>query len=841
MVMTTPLVTAKPANYYILGKGATATVYLGRQKIIGDQFAIKVFSERVATHFSGICNRELGVLQRIKHKNVITLLAIEKETVSQNEVLVMEYCGGGSLYNLLELPENAFGFQEEEFIIVLTHIVNGMEYLRQQGLIHRDIKPGNIMRHIGEDGRSVYKLTDFGAARELDDDDTFTSIFGTEEYLHPDMYEKAVLRHQTGQRFDSSVDLWSIGVTLYHVATGMLPFQPFGGRNNVRTMFQITSQKKSGILSGVQLEENGEIIWSSQLPGTCLLSSSLKSTITPMLARLMESDAGRRLDFPGFFKIVHDIEKMIKLRVFVCCAGQELHVYIGRQESYSSLQEKLALITDIAAKDQLILVWDRELADVVELTAEIQNYPTAVVNGQLFLYVRDKPEPQRIIHPEIPQYPDFTQSYLEKPKSFAKKCLGNAFHTERVITETIENQHHFIEAETTLRSHVRRRISHLNSCLPDLSAIVRETKKRQGTFYSLLEKICVILGFIKYADISKSVVDLQSFLSDRTLRDVMEKAEKRCAEIRQYMEVLLLRVKEQEANAISTRVGCQEEHHCLSRISYLRQCIGSFWEKFCEDKKLFTQSGQYADFIIKTERSKLQENCVKLESYTTDHCLRNSEESYSVAYKHFELLLKNFQRTKKVEQNFVHVMECMKQLSDKLDKIMETTLETLSVITVKAERGPCNQEEQQEELNRCLEVQSKEINRLKEIVYSNTLSLEKLYRSMDTMGFSDASWNQVQKEIENVASPVKRTVEETVAQAEQTQAKIEQLTLKPHQHDKRTTIETLDRTKNVPDGREEHGPVHDEKQNFEPRYTPVVSTQGRKFTPVQESTEETIS
>ena len=61
--------------------------------------------------------------------------------------------------------------------------VAGMNHLREYGIVHRDIKPGNIMRVIGEGGRSVYKLTDFGAARELEDDEQFVSLYGTEEYL----------------------------------------------------------------------------------------------------------------------------------------------------------------------------------------------------------------------------------------------------------------------------------------------------------------------------------------------------------------------------------------------------------------------------------------------------------------------------------------------------------------------------------------------------------------------------------------------------------------------------------------------------------------------------------
>ena len=61
--------------------------------------------------------------------------------------------------------------------------VAGMNHLRENGIVHRDIKPGNIMRLLGEEGQSIYKLTDFGAARELDDDEKFVSVYGTEEYL----------------------------------------------------------------------------------------------------------------------------------------------------------------------------------------------------------------------------------------------------------------------------------------------------------------------------------------------------------------------------------------------------------------------------------------------------------------------------------------------------------------------------------------------------------------------------------------------------------------------------------------------------------------------------------
>lgn len=67
--------------------------------------------------------------------------------------------------------------------VATTTTAAGMKHLRDNHLVHRDLKPGNIMKFVGLDGSTQYKLTDFGAARELDDDQQFMSLYGTEEYL----------------------------------------------------------------------------------------------------------------------------------------------------------------------------------------------------------------------------------------------------------------------------------------------------------------------------------------------------------------------------------------------------------------------------------------------------------------------------------------------------------------------------------------------------------------------------------------------------------------------------------------------------------------------------------
>ena len=221
--------------------------------------------------------------------------------------------------------------------------------------LSRDLKPGNIMKFIKDDGSIVYKLTDFGAARELQDDQQFMSLYGTEEYLHPDMYERAVLRKPVGKTFGATVDLWSIGVTLFHVATGNLPFRPFGGRRNKETMYYITTKKASGVISGVQTSENGPIQWSRDLPNTCLLSAGIKKHITPLLAGLLEVNPQKMWTFDRFFSEVTKILNKKKIHVFFVNKLTEMRVYLDKEEKLEDLQLLLTEQTSVDPAHQILL------------------------------------------------------------------------------------------------------------------------------------------------------------------------------------------------------------------------------------------------------------------------------------------------------------------------------------------------------------------------------------------------------------------------------------------------------------------------------------------------------
>uniref|UniRef100_A0A671UP59 Inhibitor of nuclear factor kappa B kinase subunit epsilon n=1 Tax=Sparus aurata TaxID=8175 RepID=A0A671UP59_SPAAU len=375
-------ITASTTNYLwslqdVLGQGATASVYKARNKKSGELVAVKVFNMMSYNRPHDVQMREFEMLRKLNHSNIVKLYAVEEVCglPSKQKVLVMEYCSGGSLLSLLEEPENAFGLPETEFLTVLQCVVQGMNHLRENGVVHRDIKPGNIMRQVGEDGKSVYKLTDFGAARELEDDEKFVSIYGTEEYLHPDMYERAVLRKPHQKSYGVSVDLWSIGVTFYHAATGSLPFIPYGGpRRNKPTMFKITTEKPMGAIAGIQRVLDGPIEWSYQLPHSCQLSQGLTVQLVPVLEGILEADQERCWGFDQFFTATTDILQRQPVHLFSLQQAMAHCIYIHHYNTVSAFFEEVASQTGIGVQLQHLLYLGHDLP--LEGSMKVVNLPS---------------------------------------------------------------------------------------------------------------------------------------------------------------------------------------------------------------------------------------------------------------------------------------------------------------------------------------------------------------------------------------------------------------------------------------------------------------------------------
>ncbi|KAM4861276.1 inhibitor of nuclear factor kappa-B kinase subunit epsilon isoform 2-T3 [Thomomys bottae] len=407
----------------LLGQGATASVYKARSKKSGELVAVKVFNSASYLRPREVQVREFEVLRKLNHPNIIKLFAVEETGGGRQKVLVMEYCSSGSLLSVLESPENAFGLPEDEFLVVLRCVVAGMSHLRENGVVHRDIKPGNIMRLVGDQGQSIYKLTDFGAARELDDDEKFISVYGTEEYLHPDMYERAVLRKPQQKTFGVTVDLWSIGVTLYHAATGSLPFIPFGGpRRNKEIMHRITTEKPAGAIAGTQKRENGPLEWSYSLPITCRLSTGLQSQLVPILANILEVEQAKCWGFDQFFAETSDILQRQVVHVFSLCQAVLYHVYIHAHNTIAIFLEAVYEQTSVPPQHQEYL-FEGHLC-VLEPNLSTQHIAHTTASSPLTLFCTANETPKGLA---------FRDPALDIPKFVPKVDLQADYNTAKGV------------------------------------------------------------------------------------------------------------------------------------------------------------------------------------------------------------------------------------------------------------------------------------------------------------------------------------------------------------------------------------------------------------------------
>ncbi|XP_049559379.1 inhibitor of nuclear factor kappa-B kinase subunit epsilon isoform X3 [Orcinus orca] len=466
----------------LLGQGATASVYKARNKKSGELVAVKVFNTASYLRPREVQVREFEVLRKLNHQNIIKLFAVEETGGSRQKVLVMEYCSSGSLLSVLESPENAFGLSEDEFLVVLRCVVAGMNHLRENGIVHRDIKPGNIMRLVGEEGQSIYKLTDFGAARELDDDEKFVSVYGTEEYLHPDMYERAVLHKPQQKAFGVAVDLWSIGVTLYHAATGSLPFVPFGGpRRNKEIMYRITTEKPAGAIAGTQRLENGPLEWSYTLPITCQLSMGLQSQLVPILANILEVEQAKCWGFDQFFAETSDILQRVVVHVFSLPQAVVHHVYIHAHNTIAIFLEAVYKQTNVAPQHQEYLFEGHLCVLEPSVSAQHIAHTTASSPLTLFSMVSETPKGLAFRDPAL-DLPKFVPKVdLQADYNTAKGVLGAGYQALRLAQALLTGQelmlrglHWFVEV---LQATCRRTLEVTRMALLFLSSSLGTERK----------------------------------------------------------------------------------------------------------------------------------------------------------------------------------------------------------------------------------------------------------------------------------------------------------------------------------------------------------------------------
>jgi CHASE2 domain-containing sensor protein len=220
-----------------LGKGAMGIVYLGRDPKINRVVAIKTmdlaqdFDEGELAEVKERFFREAETAGRLNHANIVTMYDAGEE--HDLAYIAMEFLKGENLTaytkaeDLMPLPQ---------VMSIAARVADALSYAHANQIVHRDIKPANIMYEATSD---QVKVTDFGIARITDASKTKTGmVLGTPSYMSPEQL--------SGKKIDGRSDLFSLGVTLYQMASGRLPFT---GESMAQLMFKIANETPPDIRS----------------------------------------------------------------------------------------------------------------------------------------------------------------------------------------------------------------------------------------------------------------------------------------------------------------------------------------------------------------------------------------------------------------------------------------------------------------------------------------------------------------------------------------------------------------------------------------------------------------
>ncbi len=196
----------------ILGEGGMGVVYRGVDLSLDRQVAIKVLPPRVMKKKMLVerFHREARAAAQVEHPNIVQVYRVGEE--GDRHYIVMQYVKGQALSDLLQEKGK---IEYRRATRMIFDVTKGLAHAHEHGIIHRDIKPDNIM--ITEKGE--VKLADFGLARELKTDSEISQtgqVLGTPYYMSPEQCQ--------GERVDGRSDLYALGATFYYMLTGVRPF-----------------------------------------------------------------------------------------------------------------------------------------------------------------------------------------------------------------------------------------------------------------------------------------------------------------------------------------------------------------------------------------------------------------------------------------------------------------------------------------------------------------------------------------------------------------------------------------------------------------------------------------
>jgi serine/threonine-protein kinase len=198
-----------------LGAGGMSTVFLARDSVLERLVAVKLLAEHLSDDeaFVARFRREALAAARLQHPNIVQVFDSGEDEASGRHYIVMEYVNGPSCADMLrETPKLPI----DRTVEIVKGACHGLDYAHRAGVIHRDVKPGNLL--ISEDTGAL-KLADFGIAKAAEQTriTQVGAVLGTAAYLSPEQ--------ATGEEAGPASDIYSLGVCAYQFLAGRLPYE----------------------------------------------------------------------------------------------------------------------------------------------------------------------------------------------------------------------------------------------------------------------------------------------------------------------------------------------------------------------------------------------------------------------------------------------------------------------------------------------------------------------------------------------------------------------------------------------------------------------------------------